>query len=574
MTSRLKFLEGKEFFLLSGRVSLETKAMPSMVDVLLACERSGSALGLGEAEERGQLISSLRQSIREFSPESLDLTALSDHLGTSAFFFQGEKDALLQAAKEVLEKAETSQKRRPTQDYLHFDNYLTVQMWQGLAKRPNVRERAEYLSEWLFSVLKLRLPSENTFGQMTAVLVAFENHMPSSFNLHETLQIVKSTWRSISKRLETKEEKRSPLLLILPASFDSLSPEFQMEFQRNFKGVCFATEEEGLVSSRQISFLYTKVPLRRTHRMVRASDAGSNHSSWQLVTAKLASLEDYLRARPRGEEPLRNLQLFSPRGNRQEQTPRPEAGAHPLRLVAPSSIVEEQHRAIAAMGMPPSQLVLPAPSLVEEEKPEEKTMEVKPVEEKKEDKKSTEVKPVDEKEQDKKASNHSVEETVKSLEQFYVAKAEEQKRQQHLRRPAAAPKKRASTPKETASNKKGKTAEAATALGKEGGSKKKGPTSCSKVKKTSTKKCSNGGDYVNSSFSTKKFGECRVEFYAAKSYIRNKDKKSGKYRMIIGSCHKDHHKEICKLLVPYVKKDKSVDELLKLRQGIEKRLQS
>ena len=62
------------------------------------------------------------------------------------------------------------------------------------------------------------------------------------------------------------------------------------------------------------------------------------------------------------------------------------------------------------------------------------------------------------------------------------------------------------------------------------------------------------------------YGDCKVEFYTAKSYIRQKV--DGKFLQVIGSCHQQHHREVVDRLVPYVEQGLSKEELNKQRDEI------
>ena len=75
---------------------------------------------------------------------------------------------------------------------------------------------------------------------------------------------------------------------------------------------------------------------------------------------------------------------------------------------------------------------------------------------------------------------------------------------------------------------------------------------------------------VNYVFEATTYGECKVEFYKQKSYIRNYDA-MGKKRSIISSCHPKHH-TICEQLVPHVKEGKSLLELYQCRIDIVSKL--
>ena len=467
--------------------------------------------------------------------EAFGLVELRHFLSESVFFTQEEKDQLNVVAEDTLGAAVRRLKRRSPQDYMNFDVFTPNHMWQGLGKRLHLRERAEFLSEWLHAVLKLRLPNENTFGQMTALLVGLEDGVPGSFQLHESLQIVKSTWKLISKKLERDEDRRMDLLSQLPGDFGALPPEIQAEYN----GTTVAHVEERLVTSRHLSYVFTRVPLRSSHRLV--NQAAQGQPALSAMNSQLQRVENLLRGIPDEEGPLTNLRIFRP-GSRSQQQPRApplralgDVGDLPrdMRIVEPTSIADEQERARAAMDLPAhppqSTSAVPVPGSLLALPP------VPPQEEGEEPEEAEGLTP-------------AVEESASKLEEYYKRKAEEQK-PKGTKRPRAASKQKPAVAKPKA--------------------KSKG----AKGKKTAAAKVGGEKEYVNSTFFCKKFGEVKAEYYTQKSYIRAKNKKTGKFEMIIGSCHKRHHKEICRLLIPYVKKDKSLEELRKLREGIERRLE-
>ena len=67
-----------------------------------------------------------------------------------------------------------------------------------------------------------------------------------------------------------------------------------------------------------------------------------------------------------------------------------------------------------------------------------------------------------------------------------------------------------------------------------------------------------GAEAGNSWFMSDRYGQCKFETYTDKSYVRFRDIDSGKLKMIIGSCQKDFHQEICKRLIPAIKEGKSL----------------
>ena len=73
--------------------------------------------------------------------------------------------------------AEKVVQRRANPDYTSCDQFLTLSVWQNLQGGKSERQRAEVLADFLFHVLGLRLPSEQTYGKMTAVVAMFCGQM-------------------------------------------------------------------------------------------------------------------------------------------------------------------------------------------------------------------------------------------------------------------------------------------------------------------------------------------------------------------------------------------------------------
>ena len=83
--------------------------------------------------------------------------------------------------------------------------------------------------------------------------------------------------------------------------------------------------------------------------------------------------------------------------------------------------------------------------------------------------------------------------------------------------------------------------------------------------KEQPRECGELKELRNTSFHAKGYGQCKVEYYSSKSYIRQL--KDCKWVMIVGSTH-TKHKQVCMMLLPHVKKGCSREELLAARQKI------
>ncbi|CAE7372114.1 unnamed protein product [Symbiodinium sp. CCMP2592] len=77
--------------------------------------------------------------------------------------------------------------------------------------------------------------------------------------------------------------------------------------------------------------------------------------------------------------------------------------------------------------------------------------------------------------------------------------------------------------------------------------------------------------FAHHNFHAQGYGDCRVEFFSNKSYIRSWDYSQGKYVMVMGSCAAGIHKDICHALLPHVKKGVSREKLWDIREDLMKK---
>ena len=89
-------------------------------------------------------------------------------------------------------------------------------------------------------------------------------------------------------------------------------------------------------------------------------------------------------------------------------------------------------------------------------------------------------------------------------------------------------------------------------------------------KPAGTKLAKHASDYKNYSFCAKGYGQCKVEFYTAKSYIRQWRAKEKRYSMIIGDST-PQHRAVCRALVKQVQAGMSRDKLMELRATLQNR---
>ena len=196
--------------------------------------------------------------------------------------------------------------RRPNQDYTSCDHFLTSTAWLTLQGGKNERHRAELLSNFLFHVLGLRLPSEQTYSKMTALVAIFGGEYARS-DLHGVLQTVKSTWNGYNKLKRGKECGDTPFLARLPCLFEELP----LEIRANFKDSRPGLPEGWPDHRRELVGLALRVPLRETNKAVQQEKAASNVA---LEVSK--ALQPYFaymgmaRASHVAEKGLTNLRIF------------------------------------------------------------------------------------------------------------------------------------------------------------------------------------------------------------------------------------------------------------------------
>lgn len=144
--------------------------------------------------------------------------------------------------------------RRLNQDYVKMYQYLTSEIWQMLGSQESQRGKAEALSEFLYLTLDLRLPTEQTLGMMTALVVCIDRQI-QPFNLQTALQLTRSSWKSVFKRLE-RNAARIELLPMLPRTFAELPAHIQGRL------VNVAAREVWLLTEGELDILMRRVRLR------------------------------------------------------------------------------------------------------------------------------------------------------------------------------------------------------------------------------------------------------------------------------------------------------------------------
>ncbi|CAJ1376904.1 unnamed protein product [Effrenium voratum] len=73
-------------------------------------------------------------------------------------------------------------------------------------------------------------------------------------------------------------------------------------------------------------------------------------------------------------------------------------------------------------------------------------------------------------------------------------------------------------------------------------------------------------DVSSFKFECPTYGSCKLEMYSEKSYIRQWNQSDKKWRLIIGSCDKTYHRQLCRRLVPEVQRGKNAADLKMIRE--------
>ena len=188
--------------------------------------------------------------------------------------------------------------RRANQDYSACNLFLPAEMWLKLGSDRSERNKAEELAEFLFS--HLGLP---TYATMTALVCSSTS--PSRFELHSALQVVKSSWRSLSTRMVkiSKEDKKAELLHSLPARWEDLPERLRSLWGDVRPAGC----TEARVSENAILRLAAKVPLRETDGAIVASKAQPQlQQMMQIVASTLPTRSP----RKPDDGLLKNLKIY------------------------------------------------------------------------------------------------------------------------------------------------------------------------------------------------------------------------------------------------------------------------
>ena len=490
--------------------------------------------------------------------------------------------------------AEKVAQRRANQDYTSCDQFLTLSVWQNLQGGKSERQRAEVLADFLFQVLGLRLPSEQTYGKMTAVVAMFCGQMTRS-DLHGILQTVKSTW-NVYKTSKGKERGNTSYLVVLPTCFEDLPLDLQANYQDSRPGL-----PEGWANPhRDLENLSFKVPLRETNAAVQKQKAESN-----VAQEVSKALRPYLAlmGMPNighfaGEErALKNLRIFASPQKQESLSGAVLAGAEAAQRGQASLCVEGAGCAGVATRSGAAALMDLAQAGGEPGGRGHLALSVESGGARKAPGGSGPVRPVATGVEGKSGEGQGRAGPAGSMAQL---REDEVRRTLQCGGPMATPcaasqlalpsppDSCAETPRKKP--KAGKlladAAELKASREEAGGAPQKRPAA-KQVRSGGMKRPSAGPrsksegvakkaktakeveqSYKNETFQSRVYGMCKVEYYCKKSYIRSWSKEKGKYEMVIGSSHSDH-KRICALLVGHVAKGKSREDLKTLRSTFE-----
>ena len=504
--------------------------------------------------------------------------------------------------------------RRLNQDYTNMYWYLSDPVWQILKSQESQRTKAEHLLEYLYLNLQLRLPSEPTLGMATALVLCNQRDV-RNFDLRNALEATRSTWKALYKRMQrSNPDNGMDLVQSLSRSAQELPTALQARV------AAAVPPEVWPITETDLGILARRVPLRK------ASTEKEQDASTILVQHFTQALAMYLpQSMHRQREPqasLKNLKIFSPRSHlgdgkcngNVEASGRPQAALRdqmhleqgrpghstdppadaslreelslvpvgPERMPAGQSVPALSQGAVAtvssangtclrdnvaeaeAAGKESRLLHTPARRACEAEEGGGTLLRTPPrraceAEQGGRTLLRTPARRACEAEQAARSSPFP-------LAQEFV-ESRDKHRDKHatsprgVKRPAAS----ANAAKSAAAKKATKKACALkrpAASGKE--SRAPGGASREDRKKAV--------EYRNETFQAKGYGSCKVEYYTAKSYIRQWSTEDERWRMIIGATG-SAHREICHSLLQHVRMGMSREKLLTVRATIMERLQ-
>ena len=489
--------------------------------------------------------------------------------------------------------------RRLNQDYTNMYWYLSEPVWQMLKSQESQRTKAEHLCEHLYLQLQLRLPSEPSLGMATA-LVMCNNTDARNFDLRNALETVRSTWKSLYKRLQrSNPDNGMNLVPTLSRSMQDLPMDLQARV------AAAVPPEQWPITETALGVLARRVSLRKAPAE-KPLDTGA--AMIQQFTEALAMyLPKNIDRQREPQTSLKNLQIFSPRSHLRGGNPNGSSGSSGLAQSAltdqmqleqgrlgdsgaggkavqneaalreglalvpvrrePLSARENGSQALGSVAAvdgdclrdasaAPDMMLTPARRGLSS-MPARQGLLTTPARQALPSTPARQGLPLTPARRACEAGQGGASSSPFPLaNEFVETRDKKVECPRGMKRPASAA--------GGAAAKKGT---------KKAGALKRPAASGKKIKGTEgvSRKSSKNVQYCNENFRAKGYGDCRVECYTAKSYIRSWCTQDHRWRMIIGATG-PAHKEICHSLLQHVRAGMSREKLLTVRATIVERL--
>ena len=383
-----------------------------------------------------------------------------------------------------------------------------------MSSKVTFREKAECFLQEAWVHLGLRLPTEGTLAMITALCFMLTNADAagaSRWQLNTAYQTVKSSWKSLFKRLnKVPDPGPTPFLLVLPSTFDQLPQELQLRFEADRP----VPVHDRPVQEQSLLLLTARVPLRSSSdAALQLKDKSSPN---EMFSRALLGFVNSMQAQQHGglgSDELPGLKILRPppasaSHAQQQQSANQAPQSAAAGSASPAAVLPQQPLQLQLQDLPREQ---PAP----EQMP------------------SADLQASEQAGASGTAASLPTASAVGMAELLGSMRKEEKdgsgKSEPVKQRPAACPK----------ALKRPRAA----------------PSQVREDKKPSLV-------YQNETAHCKSWGLCKIEYYTHKSYIRYWD--GGKLKMVIGASAGDH-KKICQTLWPHVKRGAAKDALYDLR---------
>ena len=424
-----------------------------------------------------------------------------------------------------------SKNRRSQQDFSRFCDFLSPEDWELVRSGRQFMEKSERLSGVLYKNLGLRLPSENTFAAMLAVvLILQEEQDQGQWMLHQRLQQLKNVFKGVCKHMKEAVAEPKDLLNVLPSSWEDLPEEQRGRFAVSPPCV----ERDRPVQQALLAYASARIPLRSTHlaaanpRHQVPTPTAPEFPPWMSMAVPFAMQLGAWQSTPQipgltmlGNRGMTSLQIGLKDGQADTAPPEP---VKPLPLLdAPQASAGTLVPADPARALPKGNMEASASAAAREDSlfaglaPEAAAQKLPP---------DMAVEALDHAMGEAKAKAKKTKEVAKPRAKPPACK-----------KPAAAPKKVSKGPM-------------------------KRPACKEKVQDQSQSDADPGGPSGPISFDAKHYGACKAEFYTHKSYIRHKVQ--GSLKMVIGHSA-GNHRRVVHALIKHVKAGKSREQLLSER---------